>query len=258
MRTLTRVPGSLLLILALTASTYPRDQSTTNENVLSRARTVYYSLARKNFKGFSAAVEPNWDVILGNSATPASLKIFRAVQFSMVLDEKGAVTVTHEVGPDAAKADLQPTVNRIQTDVQRLVGGFFNTWRIFVWNSPFPETDIQVENSGSQYNLSHATQAGKVTITMNSELVITQWTVLGPTVKRTVKPQWQKTDEGLLLTGYKGTFEPLGDGIKTILNFNIEYQDVSGMKVPYKVRLGGTHGSEPVEAELVFRIKSVS
>ena len=93
---------------------------------------------------------------------------------------------------------------------------------------------------------------------MNSELVITEWNVVGPTVKRTVKPQFQKTDEGLLLTGYKGTFEPLGDGIKTILDFKIEYQDASGMKVPYKVRLGGMHGSEPVEAELVFRVKGSS
>ena len=176
----------------------------------------------------------------------------------MVVDEKGAVTVTHEVGPDAAKTDLQPTIDRIHTDVQRLVTGFFNTWRIFVLHSPFPETDIQVENPGSQYKLSHTTQAGKVTIAMNNDLVITEWSVVGSTVKRTVKPQWQKTDEGLLLTGYNGTFEPLGDGIKTILDFKIEYQDVSGMKVPYKVRLGGTHGSEPVEAELVFRVKGIS
>lgn len=258
MRKLTRAPGSLLLILALTASIYPRNQSTTNDPVISRARTAYYSLTRKNFKGFTAAVEPNWDVILGNTATPASLKIFRAVQFSMVVDEQGAVTVTHEVGPDAAKADLQPTVNRIHTDVQRLVTGFFNTWRIFMLNSLFPETEIQVENPGSQYKLTHMTQAGKVTIAMNSEFVITEWTVIGPTTKRTVKPQFQKTPDGLLLNGYKGGFEPVGEGIRTTLDFRIEYQDINGLKIPYKVRLGGMHGSEPVEAELVFRVKGVS
>ena len=258
MRTLTRTPGALLLILALTTAGYPCGQLPTEDSVVTRARIAYYSLARKGFKGFTAAVEPNWEVILGGTATPASLKVFRAVQFSMVVDATGAVTVTHEVGPNAAKTDLQPTVNRIHTDVQRLVAGFFNTWRIFVLNSPFPETEIQIETHGAQHKLSYGPQTAKVTIAMNADLKITEWTSIGPSVKRTVKPQFQKTPEGLLLTGYKGTFEPLGDGIKTTLDFKIEYQDVSGMKVPYKVRLSGMHGREPVEAEIVFRVKGVS
>jgi hypothetical protein len=74
-------------------------------------------------------------------------------------------------------------------------------------------------------------------------------------VKRTVKPQFQKTPDGLLLSGYHGVFEPVGDGIKTTLDFKIEYQDVNGLKVPRKLRFNGMHGSEPVEAELVFTIK---
>ncbi len=251
----TLAPGVLLTILALTVSAYPRAQAPAQQEVLSRARAAYYSLAKKGFTGFNAAVEPNWEVILGNTATPASLKIFRAVQFSMAVDANGAVTLTHEVGADAAKADLQPTVNRIHADVQRLVAGFFNTWRLFVLTSPFPETEIQVENSGSQHKLSYTSQSNAVTIAMNADLTITEWIFVGPSVKRTVKPKFQKTADGLLLSGYKGTFEPLGDGIKTILDFHIEYQDLNGMKVPYKVRLGGMHGSEPVEAELVFRVK---
>jgi hypothetical protein len=256
MKKVHRATGSILMIVALTASVYPGEQAAQNENVITRARTTYYSLARKDFKGFTAAVEPNWEVILGDAATPASLKVFRAVQFSMAVDTNGSVTVTHEVGANAATADLQPTVNRIQADVQRLVAGFFNTWRIFVLNSPFPETEIQIENAGKQYKLFYTTQSGKVTIAMTSEFLITEWNSVGPTVKRTVKPQFQKTPDGLLLHSYQGVFDPIGEGIKTTLDFHIEYQDVNGMKLPSKVRLSGMYGSEPVAAELVFRVKS--
>lgn len=196
-------------------------------------------------------------MILAQTATPANLKIFRAVQFSMVVDANGVVTVTHEVGADAAKPDLQPTVNRIQYDIQRLVTGFFNTWRIFAVNSPFPETasDIKVGTAGKQHRVSYQTQSGDVTIAMNSDLLITEWNLSTPTAKRTVKPKFQKTVNGLLLTGYHGVFEPIGPGVKTTLDFQIEYQDVSGMKVPRKLRFNGMHGSEPVEAELVFTIR---
>jgi hypothetical protein len=254
---LSRAPGFLLTILALTASVYPCEQSPANHDVVSQARNAYYSLARKGFKGFAATIEPNWEVILAQTATPANLKIFRAVQFSMVVDANGAVTVTHEVGTDAAKPDLQPTVNRIHYDIQRRVTGFFNTWRIFAVNSPFPETarDVKIEHAGKQYRVSYQTQSGDVTMAMNNDLLLTEWKLSAPTVKRTVKPKLQKTVDGLLLTGYHGVFEPAGPGIKTTLDFQIEYQDLGGMKVPRKLRFNGMHGSEPVEAELVFTIK---
>ena len=253
-----RVPGFLLTILGVTASVvYPHAQSQSNHDVISQARSAYYSLAKKGFKGFTATIEPNWEVILAQTATPANLRVFRAVQFSMVVDANGAVTVTHEVGADAARPELQPTINRIHSDVQRLVTGFFNTWRIFSVGSPFPETasEVKIENAGKQYRVSYPTPSGEVTIAMTSDLLMTEWSLSAPTVKRTVKPKFQKTVDGLLLTGYHGVFEPVGNGIKTTLDFQIEYQDVSGMKFPRKLRFNGMHGSEPVEAEIVFTIK---
>lgn len=250
---LTRALGSLLIV-SIAPLVHLAEQTTTNQAVLTQARSAYYSLARKGFKGFTASVEPNWEVILAQTATPATLKTFRSVRFSMVVDANGAVTVSHEVDANAPKPEV---VNRIHFDVQRLVTGFFNTWRIFVVSSPFPETEnqIKIENANKQYRISYTTQSGEVTITTTTDLLIKEWNLSGPTVKRTVKPQFQKTVDGYLLTDYQGIFDPVGEGIKTTLDFHVEYQDFNGMKVPQKVRLSGMHGSEPVEAELAFRIK---
>lgn len=244
----------LVLVLVLIVPASRGQQSSTNPTVISRARTTHYSLARKGFKGYTATIEPNWEVILAQTATSESLKVFRAVRFSMVVDGSGAVTVSHEVGANAPNAEL---VNRIRYDVQRLVTGFFNTWRIFVVSSPFPEPEqqIKLENSRKQHRASYTTQSGEVTIIMAADFSITEWNFSGPTVKRTIKPQFQKTADGLLLTDYKQLFEPIGNGIKTTLDFHIQYQDLNGMKVPQKVRLSGMHGSEPVEAELTFILK---
>jgi hypothetical protein len=103
-----------VIILALVLAVHPAEQTaTTPQDVLNQARDAYYSLARKGFKGFSAAVEPNWEVILAQTATPANLKLFRDVRFSIVVDANGVVTVSHELGPNASRPDLQPTVSSI-------------------------------------------------------------------------------------------------------------------------------------------------
>jgi len=244
--------------LALIVSVCVNGQVPTHDDVPGRARSSYYNLTRKGFKGFTATVDPNWEIILANAATSENLKVFRDVKFFMVVDGSGVVTVRHELGPNAAKPNLETIVQKIHYDMERLIVGFFNTWRIFMVSSPFPETEspIKLETPGDQYRLVYNRQAGEVVIMLTRDLLITDWSLTSPTAKRTVKPHFQKTADGFLLTSYQGLFEPVGAGIKTTLDFTIEYQDVSGLKLPYKVQLKGMHGSEPVEAELVFTVKS--
>ena len=73
-------------------------QVPTHDDVPVRARSSYYNLSRKGFKGFTATVDPNWEIILANAATSENLKVFRDVKFSMVVDADGVVTVRHELG----------------------------------------------------------------------------------------------------------------------------------------------------------------
>jgi len=255
MRKLIRALGSLLTILALTASVDAGAHPVADQGVIGQARSAYYNLTTKGFKGFTATVEPNWKVILADTVTKENLKVFRAVRFSMVVAANGAVTVRHEVSANATKPNLQPFVNKIDYDVERLISGFFNTWRIFMVNSPFPEAEqIKIENPGTDYRLSFNMESGQVMLTMTGDFLITEWNLSGSSGKRMVKPRFQKTVDGFLLTGYQSVFEPISAGIKTSLDFNIEYQDVRGVKLPHKVRFRGMHGSEPVEAELMFRV----
>jgi len=224
------VLNALLSIYLLTVPFSINSFQASDESI-SKARQKLYNLNRQGFSGFKASVEPNWEVILGPTAAPESLRTFRAVRFQLTVDAGGAITLNHEVA-DAEKNRVQPYLNQIDDNVRRLLASFFNIWSIFT--------------------VSDLAASPNVSITVSNDLIVTEWKLIGPKARQTIKPLFQKTDAGLLLTGYQSLFEPVGEGIKTSMQVSIEYADSGGMKLPHKVRFKGIHGHEPVEAELRF------
>jgi hypothetical protein len=253
MKKLNGALAALITVFSFTVPISAQSNQSGNQYVIGQARGAYYNLTRHGFNGFDAAVEPKWEVILGPTATMENLKVFRAVRFSMTVDAKGAVKVNHVV-ISSDRTRLEPYIKQIQYNIQRLVTGVLGTWATFMVNSPFPEDEqqIRVENLSTGYHLFYTRQSSDAMLTLTRDLLITEWRLTDSTAKRTIKPFFQKTTDGLLLRGYQTIFEPLGPGLKTTLEINIEYQAVSGMKLPRKVQFKGMHGSEPVEAELTF------
>lgn len=246
---------SLTLVACLTLAIAPLIHAQTTDDVTSRARNSYYNLPRQGFKGFTAKLEPNWEVILGTTATRNNLKVFRDIKFSIVVDEKGIVTVTHKLGTNAAKPNLQNLVQKIHSDIERLIMACFATWRMFMITSPFlGENSIKIAHSGDRFEISYAASAGNVTIKMTESLLITEYSLVGSTSRRIVKPRFEKDVDGLILTGYESVFEPVNAGKSTNLEFRIEYQSLGGMKLPSKIAFSGTHREEPVAAEVVLRV----
>lgn len=223
------------------------------EEIIARAPKAYYNQRRLGFGGFRATIKPNWKVILGNTATRQNLKVFQSIRFSMTVDANGIVTVTHdfsEQGGGKADAYIKP----IHDDMQRLVSGFFGIWRLFMITPPFPEssTPLKTENSPAECHFLFTTEATEVVLAMTNDLLITELRLTGARSRRTIRPVFEKTSEGLLLKGYYSLFEPLGEGTRTEIESTVEYQNVNGMKLPSKVKLRGTLGSEPIAAELEF------
>jgi hypothetical protein len=245
--------ASLLTIVALALPTSADAPAGNCNETISQARGAYYNLRQHGFGGFKATIEPNWEVTLGPTSTPESLKLFHAIHFSMASDANGAVTVTHEIG-GADKARVEPYVTEIHDNVQRLVAGFFGIWSRFMVNSPFPVNDAELkfDNARKECRFSFTAESTDIALALTSDLLISEWSLTSPGAKRTINPRFQKTAGGLLLNGYNSLFVPVGEGIRTELEITIEHQDVEGLKLPYKVKLRGTHGREPVAAELTF------
>lgn len=245
---------SLLVTIFSPALPVCAQTSPNNDQVLiDRARGIYYNLGKHGFAGFTSTIEPNWETILGPVANPENLKLFRAIRFTMIVDSKGGVTVSHEIANEEKK-QLAPHILQIHYHLQRLIAGFFGTWSIFMISSPFPENGsrFKTENIGSEYHLTYKMQSSDAVLKMGMDLVTAELILTGPRAKRTIKPVFEKTSEGVTLTAYQTVFEPISEGVKTTLDFNIEYQDVGGLKLPLTVQIKGMHGNEPVEAELRF------
>jgi hypothetical protein len=242
---------TLVTIFAVTVPISGHYAQRRNQDVISQARDAYYSLTRQGFYGFEAALDPKWEVILGPTATKENLKVFRALRFSMIVDARGAVTITHAV-VSSDRTRLQPYIKQIDYNIQRLVRPILGAWAMFMVDSPFPENEFRLENSGNRYNLFYTIDSRDAVLTMTSDLLIKEWKLTDRIAKRTIKPVFQKTTDGLLLTGYQSVFEPLGEGNKTTLEINIEYQVVSRMKLPRKIQFKGMYGREPVEAEVTL------
>jgi hypothetical protein len=224
-----------------------------DQAVIGGARGAYYNLTKQGFYGFEAALVPKWEVILGPTASKENLKVFRAVRFSMAVDARGEVIITHAVVSND-RTRLQPYIKQIDYNFQRLVKGVLGTWAMFMVNSPFPEeSEIKVEDLGKECRLFYNMESTNVMLTMTSDLLLTEWRLTDSRAKRTIKPIFQKTTDGFLLRGYQSVFEPLAAGNKSTLEINIEYQVVSGMKLPRKIQFKGIHGSEPIEAELTVQ-----
>lgn len=240
----------LAAIFPLTA-TFSAQSVSTNQDVVNHARRSYYNLPRHGFNGFQANIEPNWEVTLGYAATPDNLTVFRDVRFSINVDAKGAVTLTHEITGNQ-KTRVERYATEIHNNLQRLVAGVLGTWAFFMIRSPFPESQIKILTVDKEYRLFYTEESNEVMLTLTTDCLITEAKVNGPPSIRTITPVFQRTPEGLLLTSYHTVSQPMGQGGMTTLYIKIEYEVVNGMKLPGKIHLKGMHGIEPIEAELRF------
>lgn len=253
MRKLISVTLSLVAIQALTLPASGDRAIGSRQEMIGQARRAYYNPRRQGFNGFKATIKPNWKVILGSTSTRQNLKVFQSIRFSMTADANGAVTVTRDFAENEA-AGAEDYVNQIHENVQRLVSGFFGIWSVFMITSPFPESvsPLKFDNFGKECRVFYTTATSDVLLAMTDDLLITELKLSSTKARRTIKPVFQKTSEGLLLKGYHSLFEPVGEGVKTELEATIEYQDAGGMKLPQKLEIRGLLGTEPIAAELRF------
>src|SRR5258708_12212981 len=91
--------------------------------------------------------------------------------------------------------------------MEQAMSGFFNTWKPFMFTSPFPEVDslYQLADTGTEYVLTYKEDTTDVTTTMSKQLVIREMKIISPTFKTVLKPQFTESPQGLLLPGNDAT-----------------------------------------------------
>ena len=232
-----------------------------DKEIVKQARQEYYSLRNRGLIAFTSSVQPNWRLVLKDqlSANPAqaetALNLLNGIHFLLTLGPDGAVTVTHH-------ADVAPTNEKVAEGFKQIFGGmeqsmsgFFDSWSPFMLTSPFPEvaSDYRLDEVDNQYRLSYKEGTAAVVTTMSKkDLVISAISVESPEFKSVIKPQFTKSEQGLVLNGYQANYQGAGGGATVQLNVQIENQPVNGLQLPRKLNLSGSYQGSPFEMELVF------
>ncbi len=228
--------------------------------IISQARQAYYSLRAHGLVQFQATVQPNWRLLLKDIPDPAKVddtaKILNKLHFSMSLDENGAVKVTHQ--SDATAEDdtrYAAGFNQIFDGMAQMTSGFFDTWKPFMLTSALPavDSDYQLEDKGTEYLLTYKEGSSDVQTTLSKTLVITEIKVDDPTFHSWIRPQFQTSSKGFVLTGYDSAYIGTNGSGKTALTVQIENQEISGQVLPSKLTLNGSYEGTSFSVEVTFK-----
>jgi hypothetical protein len=230
-------------------------------DIVKQARAAYYSLRNRGLDEFQSSVQPNWRLVLKDqlAADPANaekaLTMLNGIHFVVSLGRDGAVKITHREDVAPVNEQAAEGFKQIFSGMEQAMSGFFDSWSPFMLTSPFPEVagEYTLEELNDQYHLSYKDGPAAIATTMSKDLVISEIKVDSPEFKSVLKPQFTKSAQGFLLSGYEATYQGTGGGGASVqLNVRIENQPVSGLQLPRKLNLDGSYQGTPFQMELTF------
>jgi hypothetical protein len=243
------------LVVVTLASSGSSAQSDQDREFVREARRAYYHLKGQGLKGFTATVQPTWGISIKNiAANPEALKMLQAVRFMVSVDEAGTARLSSSTDTKTLTEDNQRRIKRLTDGVDQIVSGFFATWRLFMFDVPLPPVDgrYHLGKVGENYLLTYNDGHGDVATTLRSDFYLIEMKVSAAEFQGSIKPRLVKTDRGFVINGYQGQYEPAGGSGKVMLDVQLDHQDVSGFKLPLKLRIDGTRDGGPTQTELVF------
>lgn len=250
----------LLLAFCLTLPLLCSAQAVANKQaIVSQARQSYYNLRTEGLDGFQCSVTPNWELLLQQErqqnpqAADAAIKTLNQLRFNLNLASDSSVKLTHN---DLAgqSAEMMNALKQIYGGMEQMTSGFFDTWKLFILNAPFPEvsSEYRLEAAGPQYRLSYRENLADVVTTMNKDFAISNLKVTTAEFDSSIQPSFTKTPKGFLLSAYEATYQSQKPEEATHLKVQLEYQEVQGLQMLQKLNLSGTYGATPFAVELAF------
>jgi len=254
---------SLFLCLSLSGVTLPAAfaaDSADKKEILKRAHAAYYNAKTQGLTEFKANVTPNWRIVLKDqlAANPAgaekALQMLNGIHFTVSLDPQGDIKVTHRADVAPSNETSAKGFEQIFTGMEQTMSGFFDTWKPFMFASPFPEVDseYQLVEKENQYYLSYKEGATDVATTMSKDFVISELKVTTAGFKSILKPRFKPNPQGLLMTGYTATYQGATAADTVQLQVEIDYQEAGGVQLPRSLNLSGAFQGTPFAIEMAF------
>ena len=235
-------------------------QNAHDQAILQNAHDAYCNLRTQGLVEFQATIKPNWEVVLGEQvkndpkSAEAGLKLLNGLHFTMTLHPDDNVKVDHSSDAPPPNGQAAAGFEQIYSGMNQAVDGFFSTWSMFMLKSPFPDPagEYHLEEAGGQYRLAWKESADDVVASLSKNLVMTEISVTSKNFRSTIKPQFNKTPKGLVLSGYEADYVPTAGPGVVHLKVKIDYQEVSGLQLPRILVMDSTYDGQPNQMELHF------
>jgi hypothetical protein len=270
-----KVRALIVVVVCGTAVSLAQGTAVANKKeLLTKARQASYNLRSRGLLEFQATVNPNWRLVLKDqfASDPAkeetaaektarlqnlenALKLLNGIHFTVAMDPAGVVKVTHQTDVAAPNKQAEEGFAQIYSGMEQAMTGFFDTWKPFMLTEPFPEVEsaYNLEKTPTGYLLSYKESNNTdVATSLSKDLVITEMKVTTSAFKSVLRPQFTRSPQGLLLTGYDATYDGITDNSHVVLSVQIENQEVIGQQLPSKLNLQGTSEGSPFSMELAL------
>ena len=241
-------------------STCLRAQTVPNpRQIITEARQTYYNLPAQGMAGFQCRVMPNWETLLGDGrkenpdGVDRAINLLKQLRFVVTLGEDGKVKLTHNELAGQNK-ETNDGLAQIYGGMEQMTSGFYDTWSLFVINSPLPLPDskFQLQAGGPLYLLAYTEGTAEVATTLTKDFVISEMKVTTPEFDSVIHPEFVRTPKGFLLSAYTASYESKNPGEATHLRVLIDYQEIDGVQMLRKLGLSGSYGGSQFAIDLAF------
>jgi hypothetical protein len=149
---------------------------------------------------------------------------------------------------------MKTALAQIYGGMEQMTSGFFDTWSLFMFNTPFPATDtqFQLQPVGAIYTLHYLEGTTDVVTTMSKDFAISELNVTTSAFHSTLYPTFTRSADGFLLKGYDADYDTGKPEELTHLNVLIDYQSVNGVQMLQKLDLHGSYGGPKFSVLLGF------
>jgi len=248
------IAGFALITLWASAQDLPNKKA-----LLGKAHQSYYNLRHEGLSGMECSLTPNWESMLKDvrkqdpKAADAAVKTLNQLHFVTSLAPDNSVKLTHN-DLTGQSDQMMSALKQIYGGMEQMATGFFDTWKAFMLQPPFPEVNskYQLESAGAKYKLSYKEGTTNVVTNMGRDFAITDMQITTPEFNSVIKPSFSKTPKGLRLNAYEATYQSGKAEENTFLKVFVDYQDVDGLSVPLRLNLSGTYGVQPFDIQLIF------
>ncbi len=227
--------------------------------LLKDARAAYYSLKAERLTEFTCAVIPDWLLLLKAQGVSDPDVLARAnqllsgIHFNVTVDGEGTAKLTHnEIS--AENQGVAEGLKQIYSGMEQMTTGFFQTWSAFVVNPPLPEpgTEIELNATAGEYRIGYKEGAAQVEALIGLDYSVSLLKVVTKDFESVLRPRFTASGKGFLMSGYDADYLGTGGKDKTVLHVGLEYQDVSGLKLPQVLNLKGSYNDAPFQVDVRF------